>query len=372
MKELQDILTAYQAARQNGIACALATVVHVEGSSYRRPGARMLVTQTGQLTGAISGGCLEGDALRKALLAMNEGRNKLVTYDTTDEDDARLGVQLGCQGIVHLLFEPIDHNTDNHQLSLIQKVLEQRKPAVLATLFSLTERNTQPGTCLMYAGNEYIPVRNDRPRQSNLTDQVLQADVQATLDNARSEIRSYKDQGISVLYQYIAPPLSLIIGGAGNDVIPLVTIANLLGWEVTVIDGRPGHANTQRFPLAKKIVVAKPETFLTQVAVDQETICVLMSHNYNYDLGMLRQLLQTPANYIGILGPKTKLDRMYADLAQEGIEVTDKARIFSPVGLDIGAETAEEIALSIAAEIKAVLMNRSAAMLRLKDRPVHI
>ncbi len=107
MKEIHDILRAYQEATAAGIRTALATVVEVEGSSYRRPGARMLVTETGNLTGAISGGCLEGDALRKALLALQQNRNKLVTYNSMDEEDHQFGIQLGCNGIVHILFEPI-------------------------------------------------------------------------------------------------------------------------------------------------------------------------------------------------------------------------------------------------------------------------
>src|ERR1700744_6220826 len=127
MKEIRDIVRAYDAAQRDGRRAALATVVHVEGSSYRRPGARMLVTDDGQLTGAISGGCLEGDALRKALFAINQQENKLVTYDTTDEDDVQFGVQLGCNGIVQILFEPID---DAHPIRLLRELIGERKDAV--------------------------------------------------------------------------------------------------------------------------------------------------------------------------------------------------------------------------------------------------
>src|ERR1700761_3056618 len=119
MKEIREIIRAFDVAQSEGKRSALATVVHVEGSSYRRPGARMLVTEDGQLTGAISGGCLEGDALRKALFAINQQENKLVTYDTTDEDDVQFGVQLGCNGIVQILFEPIDEEKTNHPLRLL-------------------------------------------------------------------------------------------------------------------------------------------------------------------------------------------------------------------------------------------------------------
>src|ERR1043165_2913977 len=120
-KEIRDIIAAYEAAKQRGQQTALATVVHVEGSSYRRPGARMLVEDTGRMTGAISGGCLEGDALRKALLAINQQQNKLVTYNTLLEDDIDFGVQLGCNGIVHILFEPINPEQTDNPIALLER-----------------------------------------------------------------------------------------------------------------------------------------------------------------------------------------------------------------------------------------------------------
>ena len=139
MKETREIIAAYCKAVEYGKQTALATVVHVEGSSYRRPGARMLVTEDGQLTGAISGGCLEGDALKKALLAISQQKNKLVTYNTLDEDDHSIGVQLGCNGIVYILFEPISPDRENNPIALLKKALIQTKPSVLVTLFSLDD-----------------------------------------------------------------------------------------------------------------------------------------------------------------------------------------------------------------------------------------
>ena len=143
MKELNDIIHAYTKAKTDNKRTALATVVHVEGSSYRRPGARMLVTEDGQLTAAISGGCPEGNALKEALLAIMQNQNKLVTHDTTDEDDATFGVQLGCNGIVYILFEPVDDASALHPLTLLQQTAQQRQPVVLATLFSLADAATR-------------------------------------------------------------------------------------------------------------------------------------------------------------------------------------------------------------------------------------
>ena len=370
MKEITDIITAYNNTLLTNKACALATVVQVIGSSYRRPGARMLVTDDGMLTGAISGGCLEGDALRKALLAISEGKNKLVTYDTTDEDDAKFGVQLGCNGIVHILFEPINPLAANNPIELLKKVVADRQPSVVATLFSLTNKTAQIGTCFFCNQTQSIAGNTSL---ANSVFESITKDAQQHLQLQKSLIQAYESDLYQSFFQYIPTAIQLIIVGAGNDALPLAQIAAMQGWATTVVDGRPTHANAQRFATANKILVAKAENVLPLLAIDKNTACVLMTHNYNYDLAVLKSLLQTNIEYLGILGPKTKMQRMYDDLEKDGIVVTDlqKENIYSPIGLDIGAETSEEIALSVAAEIKAVLMHKNAQMLREKTLPVH-
>ena len=367
MKEIEDIITAFKKAQQQNKKTALATVVHVEGSSYRRPGARMLVTEDGELTGAVSGGCLEGDALRKALLAINQQQNKLVTYDSMDEEDNTIGIQLGCNGIVYILFEPIEAAKENNPIGLLKKAAQQTNNAVLVTLFSLDNIDEQKGTCLLATGNAYSETIENSSLQTLLKNEI--ADV------FLSGLSTMKKCGLNetAFIELIKPPVELIIAGAGNDAFPLVQMANVLGWHVTVVDGRKTHANANRFPTAKNIVVAKPAEAVKQITISEQTVFVLMSHNYNYDLAMLKELINTTCNYIGALGPKKKLEKMFAALQDEGIEVTEEMRekIYGPVGLDIGAETAEEIALSIMAEIKAVLAKRDTATLRDKNGFIH-
>lgn len=373
MKELRDITRAFEKASLAGKKCALATVVQVIGSSYRRPGARMLVTDDGQLTGAISGGCLEGDALRKAMLAISEGKNKIVTYDTTDEDDAKFGVQLGCNGIVHILFEPIDIKVVNHPISLLQQLLAERGDAVLATLFSVMIKEPQHGTVLLYSNKQLV--LNGALTLTEKEIDTVAIDANSAFSNQSSSLKTYLfGQEVAAFMEYIKPTISLIIAGAGNDAIPLVDIAHTLGWQITVLDGRATHATTQRFPKANKVLIAKPEVVPAVVSVDDRTAFVLMTHNYNYDMALLKYLLPTNAVYIGMLGPKSKMQRMYDELTNEGIQVTElqKENIYSPVGLDIGAETAEEIALSIVAEIKAAMSAKNAQMLRMKKLPIHV
>ena len=372
MKEIQDIIQAFDEAQQQGRQTALATVVHVEGSSYRRAGARMLVADNGQLTGAISGGCLEGDALRKAQLVMSRQQPMLVTYDTTDEDDAKLGVGLGCEGIIHIMIEPVDTNKPDNPVQLLKTIAAQRQKAVLVTIFSLQDKKgIQPGTCLLQL--------QDKTIMGEITDPLLRdairADVQQVTNDQHSVIKTYLSGtfNTTVFVEFIAPVVSLVIAGAGNDTMPLVKMAAVMGWQVTVADGRINYATKERFPLASKILVGKPDKLLPQLVVDEQTVFVLMTHNYNYDLAMMRQLLLQPVTYIGVLGPKKKLVKMLDELKEQGVTVRDEqlSAIHGPVGFDIGAETAEEIALSILAEIKAVLAGKAGTSLRHSNEAIH-
>jgi xanthine dehydrogenase accessory factor len=367
MKEISEILKAHSQAKATGKKTALATVVKVEGSSYRQPGARMLVTEDGLLTGAISGGCLEGDALRKALLSIHQQQNKLITYNTSNEDDSEVGLQLGCNGIVHILFEYIDDAVENNPIQLLQQLEFERKDAVVATVFSLKRQAAQQGTLLFYRENE-------TPIYANNTALNILEDVKQALNIKATVVRQLHDeQENEVLADYINPPVSLVIVGAGNDVQPLVKMTSLLGWEITIGEGRATHATKKRFPEAKNVFVVKPEQLLENISIDAQTYFVLITHNYKYDLAVLKLLVQTNCNYIGILGPKTKLNRMLDDLNSEGIQLTEEklTTIYGPVGLDLGAETAEEIALSIVAEIKAVMSGKQGVSLKYKTEKIH-
>jgi len=365
MKEIKEIIKANDDCIAAGKKTALASVVHLDGSSYRRPGARMLINDEGQLTGAISGGCLEGDALRKALLVIAQQNSKLVTYDTTDEEDVSVGVQLGCAGIIQVLFEPIDINAKNNPINLLQKAISKRQKSVLVTLFSTEEKNKpQIGTCLLMEEDHTIagdiPVAGIKQAVMEDVKKVMQAKTSLFI-NYLAESSSY-----TAFIEYLQPPITLVVVGAGNDAIPMVSIADVVGWEVRVVDGRNTHAKPERFVNACQVLVSKPENVLEQIPIDDQTVFVLMTHNYNYDLAMLKALLQQNVKYIGVLGPKKKLERMLGELNDGGMNLTEKQMnsIYGPVGLEIGAETAEEIALSIIAEIKSVFAGKKGTSLR--------
>jgi xanthine/CO dehydrogenase XdhC/CoxF family maturation factor len=329
----------------------------------------MLVEDNGKMTGAISGGCLEGDALRKALLAINQKQNRLVTYNTLDEEDIAFGVQLGCNGIVHILFEPIDPMQANHPVALLEKCFLQRKDAVIVTMFSLKNyHGYQPGTCFFSDGEKTY--QNIRDKSLAIK---VENDAALVLQQQLSLLKEYNNEELAAFVEFLEPPVSLVIAGAGNDAQPLVELASVLGWQLTVIDGRPSHASKQRFPKAHQIIVGKPAEAKKMLAIDKSTVFVLMTHNYNYDLEMLGLLLQEPSRYIGCLGPRKRLERMLAELKDRGLALTEgqKNMIYGPIGLDIGAEAAEEIALSVLAEIKTVLEERSGMLLRDRTDVIH-
>src|SRR5688572_23900229 len=372
MTEIESILQAFDKATEAGKKAALATVVHVDGSSYRRPGARMLITEEGQLTGSISGGCLEGDALRKALLAIHSSKTMLVTYDTSDEDDAKFGLGLGCNGIIQVLTEPLQGQNGLHVIGLLRKANDSRQKAAIVTLFSLQDKKgPQPGTCFLL--NENGECSGNIPF---LQKEAVMKEGEQVIKKQKSSFKNYQvnNQDIIAFTEIILPPVSLVIIGAGNDVIPLVKIADIMGWQSTVVDGRPMYADKNRFLTPScQVLHSKAEDILQHITIDNRTVFVLMSHNYNYDLAMLKALLERQIVYIGILGPKKKLNMMIEELEENGIILTPQQRdiIHGPVGLNIGAETAEEIAVSIVAEIKSVPTSNIPESLRTSENTNH-
>ena len=381
MKEIRDIILFFDQAQQQGKRTALASVVHLEGSSYRRPGARMLINDEGQLTGAISGGCLEGDALRKALLVIAQQHAKLVTYDTKDEEDVSVGLQLGCAGIIQVLFEPIDMNAEMNPIALLRKVITSRQKSVLVTLFSTEEKHKpQIGTCLLL--EEDNTITGDIPF-AEIKEAIIM-EVHSVMKSQASVFKKYsiENSTVTAFIEFLHPPVSMVVVGAGNDAIPLVNIATTLGWDVSVVDGRNTHARPGRFASACQVFAGKPENVLDPIRIDEKTVFVLMTHNYNYDLAMLKILLERNVFYIGVLGPKKKLVRMLDELTDKahpddmigrGMKLSEKQlnSIYGPVGLEIGAETAEEIAVSIIAEINAVFTGKKGRSLRDSKNFIH-
>lgn len=374
MKELSRIVEAYDQIADTQQKAALATVVKVQGSSYRRAGARMLMTDDGRWTGAISGGCLEGDALRKARQAILHNKPSVVTYDTmTDENASRLGVGLGCNGIIDVLIEPMDYLHEQMDLMQVFKYfLQDRKRAAIATIFNV-EESMQNGI-----GQRFI-IDSRRHELSNIEDPFLKEqmhpDLLSALEKGQSSHKIYPvEKGrVEVSIEILHPSLELIIFGGGYDATPVVKLGDTLGWQVTVTDDCIAHTGSKRFPGACQVLHAPRENVVEKLSITPYTYTVLMSHNYAYDIAVLPHLLATDVRYIGILGPRKRYLKMLDELAQKGMPVSeeDQQRIYSPIGLDLGAETPDEIALSIISEIQAIHQGRKGGSLKEKQGFIH-
>ena len=360
MKELQDIIATWEQLQESQTV-AIATLVKVEGSTYRRPGARMLITPDGKQIGSLSGGCLESDVIERAQSVMAHGRPLLVEYDTTAEDDLIWGLGLGCQGVATVLIERL--NDEPHALSVIARCLSQRQPGALATVFQEEETKVKVGDRLLW-----FPDGEVNQIQDVELAQCVRQDLQAAVARQRSTVQKYRlTEGMAeVFLEVIQPPTALVIFGGGFDAVPLVRFAKELGWHVTVVDPKARPATVERFSAADRVVLGFAQS--KQITVDEHTVAVIMTHNYLDDLELLPRLLALSLPYLGILGPKKRTARLLAELQ---FDFDSAQHLYSPVGLDIGADNPEEIALAIAAEIQAVLQKRSGGFLKERNGSIH-
>lgn len=366
MKELQDIITAFEQIKPGQIA-ALATVVKTKGSTYRRPGARMLMSENGEMVGAISGGCLENDVFEHAKQVMATGEPMLVKYDPGVTEEIIWALGLGCNGAVYILIEPL-----NQQLTFIADCLRDKKSCANATVFSIEGKiQAEVGNHLILSEDKILI---NEIADATLTEAVIN-DSQAALDKQRSIVKTYQLEtgSVEVFIEVIKPPTPLIIFGAGQDAIPVAGFAEDLGWNVTVVDHRPTYLTPKRFTAASHLVHTAPDAAHKNISLDKNTVALVMTHNYFHDREHLKMLLHSNVRYIGVLGPKSRTTELLEDLHSQGAVYTQEQlnRLYSPVGIDIGAETPVEVALSIVTEIQAVLANRSGGLLRDRIGPIH-
>jgi xanthine/CO dehydrogenase XdhC/CoxF family maturation factor len=366
MKELKTILSEYDKIDFSVRKAAIATVVKVKGSSYRSPGARMLITDDGKWVGSISGGCLEGDALRKARQVMTNNKPMTVTYDTREDSNQNLGIGLGCNGVIDVLIEPVRSSSDEI-IRLFKQIIDSNRTYALATV---TRSSTFTGAkILLDEGGEKISLL-----QSDFADTIVE-DLKSAFATRKSESKSYRyhEEDVEVFIELIQPSVTLVIFGGGFDARPVSHLAKSLGWTVTVTDECVAHIAPVFFPEADNLSLCNRKYIDRDFIITPYTACVLMSHNYEYDRDVLRRLLETDTPYIGILGPRKRFDKMAKEFSAEGIVLTDRHlnRIHSPIGLDIGAETPDEIAVSIIGEIQGKFAQRSGGFLKYRTGPIH-
>jgi xanthine dehydrogenase accessory factor len=376
MNELQAILDAYQETRMRAERAVLATVVSVAGSAYRRPGARMLITESGRTTGTISGGCLERDVIELARSMMSATTSSLIEYDTRGDEESIWGLGTGCNGVIRILLENVAATYPSMALEFIDRCLNARTGGVLATIVS-SKVQTNDLKAFNEVGLRFLFTEMDLNEASKFVRgelvQNIYEDAQLALNNRKSVTRAYQAEGVEVFFDVIQPARALMIFGAENDALPLVGLAKTLGWQVTVVDVRNRQATLDRFSLADHIVLCRAEEIADRIKLAADTAVVVMTHNYFDDLELFKTLLPTEVRYLGLLGPAKRAAKLLRDINEEGKSPTSSqlSRLHAPIGIDIGAETADEIALAIIAEIKAIDSGRPAGFLRQRNAPIH-
>ena len=327
--ELKNIINAYIASIPSGQKFVLATVVHLEGSSYRRPGVRMLISEDGTMIGAVSGGCVEKEVLRQAQSVFSNGTGKIMTYDGR--------YRLGCEGILYILIEPFA--PDKAFIKAFHNSLTNRSFIEVTSYFDKEEKeSTAFGSVFHFEGKEYS----------------LQSDFKQQAD-------------VAVFKQKMPPCHQLIIIGAEHDAVQLSTYASLSGWEVTIVASPLEEKEITHFTGAQELLTVTPDEFNTDI-IDPHTAVVLMTHSFVKDLQFLFALQHTEPVYLGVLGPARRREKLLDEFISQHPEVSDVFidRIYGPAGLHIGAETPQEIAISVLAEILSVI--RAVEPMKLKDK----
>jgi xanthine/CO dehydrogenase XdhC/CoxF family maturation factor len=369
MRESRDIVRGWSELRSREEPVVLATVVATSGSTYRRPGARLLLSAERWVAGGISGGCLERDVLSKSWWRTREGP-LVVTYDSTSADDEETWTfGLGCNGRVDVLLERLSAGGETHPLEFIAECIGSRRRGVLATVFRAGGKAGRVGQRLLLDGRR---VRTDLTGE--LGGLVL-AEAEAALGAGGTHSRQFEVGGepVAVLFEVVKPPRSLVIFGTGQDAVPVVRLGASLGFHVTVVSNSPAGVPGDLFREADVQITATPAAVGGKLSLEPDAAVVVMTHNLSHDAGYLRFALQSACPYVGVLGPRARTERLLETLGKEGFPVTEahRRRLFSPIGLHLGAEQPEEIALSVLAEIQALFSRADAQSLRHRDGPIH-
>lgn len=373
MNDLQDVLSACREADRDGEPAVLATVVRVLGSSYRRPGARMLFRGSRPAVGLVGGGCLESDLAARARQVLESGRSETLIYDVRSPDDILWGLGLGCNGAISVLLERLQPGSHPSYLQFLENCSRERRAAVLALCLA------GKGAWRSSAGQRLM-TGSDHASAGSLGDEALERavmeDAVRVFARKRSAARVYEqpDARAEVFLEYVSQSVSLVIFGAGGDAQPLVRLARELGWRVSVVDNRPAFATPGLFPEADDVrLLSYGRLGRSGLLIDGATAVMVMTHHFLHDLELLEFLLPGPAPYIGLLGPRKRRESLLHELAQRGFHATplQLRRLHGPAGIDIGAETSQEIALAVLAEIQAVLAGAAASFLRDRPGPLH-
>ncbi len=365
MKEIKSILQFFKDGQSTGEQCALAQVVRVEGSSYRREGARMIVFESGIFDGGISGGCLEGDALKRSQLAILKQEPAIITYDTSKEME--IGIGLGCNGIIDVLLRPL--KPDSEILRNLEKCTAKRRTHIIVTItFSnLNDEAFKLGRSFYYDTDKKML----EGMEHNEIQKFILGKVNQVLDEQKSRSYSYtlNENTLNFHIEFIPAQYHLAIYGDNYDVYPLIQLAGLLDWEISLV----GNIQKLKKEQLQKVNNIYPKHLPKRPEIDKRTAVILMAHDLKTDIENLKNTVNSAAPYIASLGPKKRFEKIKNKLEEEGNSLGEKdlLRIHAPCGLEIGADSPEEIALSICSEIMSSFTGKEGGMLRKKTNPIH-
>ncbi len=353
--ETREVLDFLARVREAGQRAALATVVRVRGSAYRHESAKLVVAEDGSTAGNVSGGCLEQDVREVALQVIRKGEPELRSYCSSADEIAAWDLGVGCEGQVDVYVERAEARPRERAL------LDGRRSFVVCTLLDgKGERGKGKRVVVTPDGVDGDLGSGDVNRKATTRAREL-------LEAGESGI--HEIAGRSIFFDVLVPPPQLVVLGAGDDARPLVRFAADVGFRVVVVDRRPGYLTRERFPGAAALVESAGDELEAVLPLDAECYAVVMNHNFADDQAYVRALMKTPVAYVGLLGPRQRTERILRNLAAEG--PMDEGRVYGPVGLDIGTDGAEQVALAVIAEILAVRSGRRARSLRERRAAIH-
>ncbi|MBI1729199.1 XdhC family protein [Candidatus Acetothermia bacterium] len=371
MYEKHQIFARLDSLLQPKTPIALATVVATSGSTYRKPGARLLVTKSEKF-GAVSAGCLEDEVISTAKRVIASGKSNLLHFDTREEMDIIAGTGLGCRGTIEVFIEPVvQKKSETHLYSSLLGLLQNEVSCTLAVAIESQSTDLSTGKHWLFIPEKLVGMTSDPSKW----DEAIFAELEKFPEKTRTFTKSLSlgKEKIRIYAERIEPSERLVIFGAGFDAQPLAQMALQLGFQVTVVDHRAEYLRRERFPDIEKLIYAHPTEFPDKVSLDSRMFVVIMTHNYLYDLEILKNVIKSDVQYIGQIGPRSRTEELLAEIEKEIGKPSKKtlARLHAPIGLDLGAETPEEIALSILSEILAYQNGRLGGFLRERNSPIH-
>lgn len=362
------VIDALARSARAGESVVLATVVRVLGSSYGGVGTRMVIRVDGTTVGIVSGGCLESDLTEHALRVHSTGRAEVVSYDTRYDDDAVWGLGLGCNGLIDVLLEPLCAEDAASVANLLHLAIGADSPSALATVVASRDGTDGDaiGSHALFLGERTVSTGN----LDQLTTEAMRADREDALAAGRSGL-SREYGSLQVAFEVVTPVIRLVVCGSGPDALPVARIAGQLGWDVIVVDHRVADdSHAERFPWARVMHCPDPADLARAAHLTPRTAAVVMSHNFMRDTAYVDALVRSGAAYVGVLGPRTRTERMLTELESRSVDIGG-VRLFAPVGMDLGGDGPDAIALAIVAEVSAVLNGREGGHLTNRQAPLH-